>query len=420
LNPGQESVQSGGKIGVIQDPFGRNGAPKYLGATTPINGGAISGLSMTRNGLLQAEVLIEEDKEVKGQTTSEIKKSLFVWNAAALVQAAVDFTGPLTRPIDRVDGNPRNPQIDALAPRRFDHVAGEIPFKWMYGIANFWGFGDVVNLSAISPPPVSGIDPWSWEALLAEGIDITEETAKTYLDGAKDVAGVFKTFAERELLNGWYLVNQSAAALLSAVNMDNSAQREAMQRVQDELNELKYDTSSPSAKVATFFLSQAEAVSTAAFGQVNSSIQAAVALTVFMGNAAGQTAGMVISGELPKVNPEVVVQKDPKLQKLIAMKQMYDSGESWQSVLEATEAEFTTGSGMGGGIVPEDMLMSAAKDADFGGLMSAMIDSMVSDRMTALGVGKYYEAYKIYRESDSILEAVASVAEAGNRKKKPE
>ena len=42
--------QMGGKIGVIEDPFGYDGAPKYLGATTPITGGTIAHLSISRTG----------------------------------------------------------------------------------------------------------------------------------------------------------------------------------------------------------------------------------------------------------------------------------------------------------------------------------------------------------------------------------
>jgi hypothetical protein len=57
--------QIGGKIGIVADPFGGNGGPYYLGATTPIVGGAVEHLSLfvdqQGNGKLYADVFIYDD-----------------------------------------------------------------------------------------------------------------------------------------------------------------------------------------------------------------------------------------------------------------------------------------------------------------------------------------------------------------------
>ncbi|MDH3210065.1 MAG: Ig-like domain-containing protein, partial [Burkholderiaceae bacterium] len=66
--------QIGGKIGVIEDPFGEHGAPKFLGATTPIVGGAVEHLTLGADAKLYADVFLED--VISG--TSRMHKSLFV------------------------------------------------------------------------------------------------------------------------------------------------------------------------------------------------------------------------------------------------------------------------------------------------------------------------------------------------------
>jgi hypothetical protein len=52
--------QIGGKIGVIEDPFGLKGDPIYLGATTPIVGVALEHLMLDQSGMLYANGFVED------------------------------------------------------------------------------------------------------------------------------------------------------------------------------------------------------------------------------------------------------------------------------------------------------------------------------------------------------------------------
>lgn len=92
--------QIGGKIGVIQDPFGKYGGPVYLGATTPIPGGAIEQLSLSPNGTLLADAWVE-DEVVEGSSIGwRFYKALFEWDAYKLVAAAVANAATPTKPLD--------------------------------------------------------------------------------------------------------------------------------------------------------------------------------------------------------------------------------------------------------------------------------------------------------------------------------
>ncbi len=116
----------GGKIGVILDPFGRAGGPRYLGATAPISGGSIDKLALSSDGkFLYSNVVIDEMLTGSG---TRISQSLYVWDAQVLVRSALARTlvgAPLTVPIAvdpmiRLSGSTTN-QND-----RFD---------WIFGVA---------------------------------------------------------------------------------------------------------------------------------------------------------------------------------------------------------------------------------------------------------------------------------------------
>ena len=117
-------LQIGGKIGVIRDPFGEQGAPTYLGATTPIVGGSINQLSLSSDGTLYAQVWMD-DATSPVETMSQ---SLFAWNTAALIQAAIDHKGAASTPVDRVGST----QI--VAPARYDGPAAGRSFGVIAGI----------------------------------------------------------------------------------------------------------------------------------------------------------------------------------------------------------------------------------------------------------------------------------------------
>ena len=65
----------GGKIGIIQDPFGKNGEPKYLGATSPIQGGAVDHLTLGADGTLYADVFMDEVSD-QGELMFEVERPL--------------------------------------------------------------------------------------------------------------------------------------------------------------------------------------------------------------------------------------------------------------------------------------------------------------------------------------------------------
>jgi hypothetical protein len=126
--------QIGGKIGIIRDPFGKNGSPQYLGATTPIVGGAVEHLTLSADGKLYADVFLEEITD----QYDRFLKTVFVWDAAALIQTALAAEArgqKLTIPTDRVQGATQ--QIPAATPARFNGpLDGEL-FGWTYGIGSY-------------------------------------------------------------------------------------------------------------------------------------------------------------------------------------------------------------------------------------------------------------------------------------------
>lgn len=158
--------QIGGKIGVIEDPFGKNGEPTYLGATTPIVGGAVDHLSLSANGKqLYADVLVDEQT---GPGVWRVYKPLFVWDAAALVQAAVTaYTNKqsLTLPIDRIKGiTGAAGQIAAATLQRYNGARAGEYFGWTYGIGTYSVPGRTQQLTGAASmekptaPPAPSID----------------------------------------------------------------------------------------------------------------------------------------------------------------------------------------------------------------------------------------------------------------------
>jgi hypothetical protein len=120
------STQIGGKIGVIQDPFGE---AKYLGATTPIVGAAVEHLTLSDDGRLYADVYYYNDVLDDGS----LHRSLFVWNASALIEAALTSEA-VSSPIDRRASG--NGEVMICAPQRYDDLGGE-KLSWIYGIGTY-------------------------------------------------------------------------------------------------------------------------------------------------------------------------------------------------------------------------------------------------------------------------------------------
>ncbi len=82
-----KKVAVGGKLGIVKDPFGKQGTPTYLGATLPLDGYGIVNLSLSENG----KVLIGQ---LKGGYSANIfdmaqkPNQSHAWNVQALIEAA--------------------------------------------------------------------------------------------------------------------------------------------------------------------------------------------------------------------------------------------------------------------------------------------------------------------------------------------
>ncbi len=210
--------QIGGKIGIIQDPFGKAGGPKYLGATTPIVGGSIRDLSLATDGSLFAEVWIDEGAGLN-MGSGQMYKSLFVWNANLLVQAAVQATGPKSKPIDRDPTN--NNQI--VTPHRYDDVAPGVKFGSIYGIGNYNQNEDLVFLATVPPIPVAtpkDLLPPTQKEMDAD-LSLTDRT-------------LIHVGAGMNFLWGGY-----AAAVRGSLGLDNADQLKDMNEARKILNTLK-------------------------------------------------------------------------------------------------------------------------------------------------------------------------------------
>jgi len=104
----------GGKIGVIKDPFGLLGAPVYLGATTPIDEGLLSGLAITPDGKYLYAQLLNADGP----------SGVMRYTVDTLIRQALDAdrTGHKDRPIDYVaPGAPAPADIATLYPIGFTY-----------------------------------------------------------------------------------------------------------------------------------------------------------------------------------------------------------------------------------------------------------------------------------------------------------
>ena len=80
-----KQVNVGGKIGIIQDPFG---TPKFMGATLPLDGYGIKNLSMSEDG----RVVIGQLAGYLGTNKSTTSTNLnYAWNIDSLIEAAINM-----------------------------------------------------------------------------------------------------------------------------------------------------------------------------------------------------------------------------------------------------------------------------------------------------------------------------------------
>lgn len=83
-----KKVAVGGKLGIVKDPFGKNGNPEYLGATLPLDGYGIINLSLSEDG----KVLLGQLEGGYGTVNQNVQKEhqTHAWNVGALITAALN------------------------------------------------------------------------------------------------------------------------------------------------------------------------------------------------------------------------------------------------------------------------------------------------------------------------------------------
>lgn len=131
--------QRGGKIAIIQDPFG---IPKYLGATTPINGGGIEQIAVSvdyaGNKTLYASIIEDKAYEQNNITYTKFAGSLLIWDATKLIRAAKAkslLNVSNTIPIDlKKVANVGFVLEKQLQPEKIEKVGTDI-FEWISSIA---------------------------------------------------------------------------------------------------------------------------------------------------------------------------------------------------------------------------------------------------------------------------------------------
>ncbi|UUZ69425.1 Ig-like domain-containing protein [Polaromonas sp. P2-4] len=84
-----KKVAVGGKLGIVKDPFGKNGEPQFIGATLPLDGYGIINLSLSDDG----KVLIGQLKGGYGanlmDSFQQKPQQSHAWNVVSLIQAAL-------------------------------------------------------------------------------------------------------------------------------------------------------------------------------------------------------------------------------------------------------------------------------------------------------------------------------------------
>jgi hypothetical protein len=230
--------QIGGKIGVIQDPFGTNGAPVYLGATTPIPGVALNQLSLDQNGMLYATAFVEDTsgQYTGGNASDMMYNSMFVWNSTQVIQAALDARQAgrnLTIPIDRT--SVFDPQLPAVIPARYDTAGNGKLFGWIYGVGSssknvpMLTLQDVPYLQALAP----GVFTSAKAAAVQANVPVPPDTKNGTLDTAMILAGAELTQVSSFL----------SASVQSLFGRDNSATVARMNEAQQVMNTVAFNTS---------------------------------------------------------------------------------------------------------------------------------------------------------------------------------
>ena len=122
-----KKVAVGGKLGIVKDPFGKQGSPEFLGATLPLDGYGIVNLSLSEDG----KVLIGQLKGsfsgniFSAESLTQKPSQSHAWDVKALIGAALAQTDQ-----DRLR---KHIKLDANAEQNIADPASE--FKGTIGTA---------------------------------------------------------------------------------------------------------------------------------------------------------------------------------------------------------------------------------------------------------------------------------------------
>ncbi|MBV8658658.1 MAG: Ig-like domain-containing protein, partial [Burkholderiales bacterium] len=172
------TTQIGGKLGIIENPFGLNGQPaKYLGATTPMVGSAFQKLALGADGTLYATVW---NYESNLDLNAPMTYSVLTWNAAQLIQGALQApqtagwttSFPIDRNFPKFFTNGYTTQIPALTPARYDGPAADTSFVNVEGIGGYNAPNTIPSfgLTAVPPPSIELV-PWQQPVQLVSNAD---------------------------------------------------------------------------------------------------------------------------------------------------------------------------------------------------------------------------------------------------------
>ncbi|HMW81970.1 MAG TPA: Ig-like domain-containing protein, partial [Accumulibacter sp.] len=173
-------TQIGGKVGVIKNPFGRDGRPPvYLGATTPIVGSAVGNVSLAADGTVYADVW---NYQPNLDMNAPMSHSLYAWNAPRLIQGALTAYArdpQRTYPLDRdLPSDPHSsqppPQIPELTPNRYDDIGNGRPFEGWINLGNYQepGVFPAFGKTVVRPPAIV-LSPLEPRVRLTAGLEGT-------------------------------------------------------------------------------------------------------------------------------------------------------------------------------------------------------------------------------------------------------
>ncbi|ROZ61645.1 Ig-like domain-containing protein [Ramlibacter sp. WS9] len=389
--------QIGGKIGVIEDPFGRSGPPRYLGATTPIVGGAVNSLSIGAGGELLADVWIEEDTA----NGSRMYESLFVWNANALVSAAVRAADrPQSLPIDRDPGN----SVQIVAPLRYDQAVPNTGFGWIYGTGtHLLDPAGVVALTAESLPALAN----------ADALRRAKEVPLSSWESALVRAGAASVYA----------IQGISAALSAMAGRDTSEQIKAMNEARKTLKLTGYDYATDSSEASTIAFSLVEGI-IGGFGEVGFEVADVLARIVAVASAVVREgyqetadfvsqAGEVFKGQKSVLdiqwNSDITV-VPPDLPALSELARMVEAGAPIGEVLKQIVINAVSSNAAGAGIVSAYALQQSVSAQDKAGMIGAALGMALGARQAVSAVKKAHDAAQ--RVVDAGLKAPQQVPAA--------